>query len=140
YDQDRTMMVDENLGQLLLTSDFSKYVKARRYKLHFCRKADPESKGKVESVVQYVKKNFLYNRTYTDLETLNDQALAWLDRTANYLEHHVTKISPIEAFNTEQSYLNIYNPLQVEHNSEKEKQYLVRKDRTINYRGNFYSV
>lgn len=140
YDQDRTMMVDENLGQLLLTSGFSSYVKARGYKLHFCRKADPESKGKVESVVQYVKKNFLYNRTYTDLETLNDEALAWLDRTANYLEHHVTKISPSEAFHAEQSYLNTYNPLQVEHNSEKETQYLVRKDRTVNYRGNFYSV
>lgn len=141
YDQDRTMMVDENLGQLLLTSDFSKYVKARGYKVYFCRKADPESKGKVESVVQYVKKNFLYNRTYTDLETLNDEALAWLDRTANYLEHHVTKISPARAFRTEQSYLNSYKPLPMEeHKNEKEMQYLVRKDRTINYRGNFYSL
>lgn len=138
YDQDRTMMVDENLGQLLLTSGFSNYVKARGYKVHFCRKADPESKGKVESVIQYVKKNFLYNRTYTDLETLNDQVLAWLDRTANYLEHHVTKIRPCEAFHTERSYLNSYKPLQMEQNSEK--QYLVRKDRTVNYRGNFYSL
>jgi len=140
YDQDRTMMIDENLGQLLLTSGFSSYVKARGYKLHFCRKADPESKGKVESVIQYVKKNFLYNRTYTDLETLNDEALAWLGRTANYLEHHVTKISPAEAFYTEQSYLNIYKPLSMEHKNEKEMSYLVRKDRTVNYRGNFYSV
>jgi len=140
YDQDRTMMVDENLGQLLLTSGFSKYVKERGYKLHFCRKADPESKGKVESVIQYVKKNFLYNRTYTDLETLNDQALAWLERTANYLEHHVTKIKPFEAFHTEQPYLNDFTPLQMEQNNEKEKQYLVRKDRTVNYRGNFYSL
>tara|TARA_Y100001980_G_C14556832_1_gene350940 strand:+ start:6229 stop:6543 length:315 start_codon:yes stop_codon:yes gene_type:complete len=104
-------MVDENLGQLFLTSGFSNYVKARGYKLHFCRKADPESKGKVESVIQYVKKNFLYNSTYIDLETLNDEALAWLNRTANYLEHHVTKISPIEAFRTEQPYLNNYKPL-----------------------------
>ena len=47
YDQDRTLLVDENLGQLLLTSDFSQYVKAWGYKLYFCRKADPESKGKV---------------------------------------------------------------------------------------------
>lgn len=141
YDQDRTMMVDENLGQLLLTSDFSNYVKTRDYKVYFCRKADPESKGKVESVIQYVKKNFLYNRTYTDLETLNDQALAWLNRTANYQEHHVTKIRPFEAFHTEQSHLNNYKPLQMEQNNDiKEKQYLVRKDRTINYKGNFYSL
>lgn len=140
YDQDRTLLVDENLGQLLLTSGFCQYVRARGYKLHFCRKADPESKGKVESVIQYVKKNFLYNRPYTDLETLNDEAVAWLGRTANYLKHHVTKISPIEAFHTEQSYLNTYKPLPMEHNSDKEMSYLVRKDRTVNYRGNFYSV
>lgn len=140
YDQDRTMMVDENLGQLLLTSGFSSYVKARGYKLHFCRKADPESKGKVESVIQYVKKNFLCNRTYTDLETLNDEALAWLNRTANYLEHHVTKISPVEAFRIEQTYLNPYKPLPMEHNKEKRMQYLVRKDSTVNYKGNFYSI
>ena len=80
--------------QLLLTTDFCQYVKARGYRLHFCSKADPESKGKVESVIQYVKKNFLYNRPYTDLETLNDEALVWMGRTANYLKHHVTKISP----------------------------------------------
>ena len=140
YDQDRTMLVDENLGQLLLTADFCQYVKARGYKLHFCRKADPESKGKVESVIQYVKKNFLYNRTYIDLETLNDEALAWMGRTANYLKHHVTKVSPIEAFHTERSYLNTYKPLPMQDNSEKEMSYLVRKDRTVNYRGNFYSV
>lgn len=140
YDQDRTMMVDENLGQLLLASGFASYAKARGHKLHFCRKADPESKGKVESVIKYVKKNFLLNRIYTDLETLNDEVLSWLGRTANHLEHHVTKISPSTAFHIEQSYLNPYKPLPLELQDEKEKQYLVRKDRTVNYRGNFYSV
>lgn len=140
YDQDRTMMVDENLGQLLLTADFSQYSKARGYKLYFCRKADPETKGKVERVIQYVKKNFLYNRTYSDLETLNNQVLAWLSRTANYLEHHVTKTKPIEAFQIEKTYLNTYQPLAMDNINEKTDKYLVRKDNTVNYKGNFYSV
>jgi len=61
YDQDRTMVVDENLGDVILTTIFKRYTKSRSFKLHFCRKSDPESKGKVENVVQYVKKNFLYN-------------------------------------------------------------------------------
>src|SRR5690606_3941480 len=131
YDQDRTMMVDENLGQLLLTADFSQYSKARGYKLYFCRKADPETKGKVERVIQYVKKNFLYNRTYSDLETLNNQVLAWLSRTANYLEHHVTKTKPIEAFQIEKTYLNTYQPLAMDNINEKTDKYLVRKDNTV---------
>jgi transposase len=71
YDQDRTMVVDENMGDIILTSTFKQYTKSRNFKLHFCRKADPESKGKVENVIQYVKKNFLYNRPFSDIETLN---------------------------------------------------------------------
>ena len=140
YDQDRTMMVDENLGQLLLTSGFSQYVKVRGYKVHFCRKADPESKGKVESVIKYVKKNFLFNRTYTDLDSLNSEALAWLGRTANYLEHHVTKTSPSEAFRVESQALTVYQPILLDYKSDNENKYLVRKDHSVNYNGNFYSV
>ena len=34
------------------------------FELHFCRKYDPQSKGKVENVIQYTKKNFLFNRLY----------------------------------------------------------------------------
>jgi transposase len=62
YDQDRTMMVDENLGHIILTETFRKYAKARGFQIHFCRKADPESKGKIENVIKYVKINFLTNR------------------------------------------------------------------------------
>src|SRR5690606_35090132 len=71
YDQDRLFMVSENFGDIILTSEFRAYVKQRGFSTFFCKKADPESKGKVENVVGYVKKNFLYNRSYKDLETLN---------------------------------------------------------------------
>lgn len=85
YDLDRILVVDENMGEVLLASAFKSYVASRGFKLHFCRKADPESKGKVENAVGYVKKNFLCNRAYVDLQGLNTQALAWLGRTANHL-------------------------------------------------------
>ena len=138
YDQDRTMFVDENIGELILTSTFSQYTKSRNFKLHLCRKADPESKGKVENVVQYVKKNFLYNRVYHDIGALNDQAIAWLGRTANYLEHNYTKKSPIDEFNIEKQYLNPYTPLTTEH--KELKMYMVRKTNIISYKSNFYSL
>ena len=51
YDQDRLFLVDENLGDLLLTQEFKTYVFEQSFGLHFCRKADPQSKGKVENVV-----------------------------------------------------------------------------------------
>jgi hypothetical protein len=106
--------------------------------MHFCRKADPESKGKVENAVQYVKKNFLYNRLYSDLQTLNEQAVAWLDRTANHLPHNYTKKSPASEFMIEKQYLNPYSPMTIE--NKEQKTYSLRKNNTINYHSNFYTV
>jgi transposase len=45
FDQDCTLLRDENHGDLLLTEEFSRYVQQRKFNLHFCRKADPQSKG-----------------------------------------------------------------------------------------------
>lgn len=138
YDQDRTMVVDENIGDIILTKDFKQYAGSRSFALHFCRKADPESKGKVENVVQYVKKNFLYNRPYSDLETLNQQALAWLARTANFLEHNYTKKTPAGEFAIEKPFLNHYIPITA--NLMEKNTYFVKKTNAISFRSNFYTL
>lgn len=138
YDQDRTMVVDENAGDMILTSAFKQYTKSRSFKLHFCRKADPESKGKVENVVQYVKKNFLYNRPYSDIETLNTEAIAWLGRTANYLPHNFTKKVPMDEFMIEEKHLQPYTPLTIE--NKDNKMHHVRKTNTIAFKSNFYTL
>jgi transposase len=76
YDQGRVFMVDENNGDLILTDAFKSYQQQRGFRLHFCRKSDPQSKGKVENLVKYVKQNLLYNRTFVDIDLLNSEALA----------------------------------------------------------------
>ncbi len=138
YDQDRTMVVDENMGDIILTSTFKKYTRSRGCKLHFCRKADPESKGKVENVIQYIKKKFLYNRLYSDLENLNYEAVAWLERTANSLVHNYTKKTPESEYQIERLFLNPYTPLKIK--SEEMKIHHVRKTNAIAYKSNFYTV
>ena len=138
YDQDRTMLVDENIGELILTATFKQYTKSRTFKLHFCRKSDPQSKGKIENVVGYVKKNFLYSRVYSGIDTLNSEVLAWLGRTANYLAHNYTKKSPQSEHMIEKSFLNPYIPLIIE--KKETKMYHLRKTNTIAYKSNFYTV
>jgi transposase len=138
YDQDRTMIVDENIGEVILTATFKQYIKSRNFKLHFCRKSDPESKGKVENAVGYIKKNFLYNRVYSEIETLNSEAIAWLGRTANFLAHNFTKKSPESEFKIEKEYLNPYTPIIIE--NKEIKMHHLRKTNTIAYKGNFYTV
>jgi hypothetical protein len=137
YDQDKVFMVSENNGDLMLTAVFKQYVRSKGFKLHFCRKSDPESKGKVENVIKYVKQNFLYNRTFHNEETLNDEAIAWLGRTANAMPHSFTRKVPLEEWLIEKVKLKTYTPEKIVMPTIS---YKVRKDNTITWKGNHYSV
>jgi len=138
YDQDKLFLHDENRGDLLLTKEFKAYTMQRGFNLYFCRKADPQSKGKIENVVRYVKHNFLYNRVFIDDDTLNDQTLNWLSRTANIMVHHRTRKVPFYEWHTEKNYLKTFTPITIE--CDPYLQYSVRKDNTIAYKGNFYTL
>lgn len=137
YDQDRLFLIDERLGELLMTQNFKAYVFEQELGVHFCRKADPESKGKVENVVKYVKNNFLYGRVYYDIETLQSQALQWLERTGNGMPHTTTRKIPLQEWIIEQPYLKSWCPVKLL--PDYVLRYL-RKDNTFSYNGNFYSV
>jgi hypothetical protein len=137
YDQDKVFLVSENKGDLILTEVFRAYVREQDFQLHFCRKADPESKGKVENVVKYVKQNFLINRTYFDDETLNDEAMGWLGRTANILPHGTTKKEPFSELTIERPFLKPYETYAIK---IPPVTYTVRKDNTISWKGNLYSL
>ena len=76
YDQDNLIAVSENAGDLLLTHDFRAYQQTLGFEIYLCRGADPESKGKIESVVGYVKSNFAKNRVYDGLEDWNEKSRA----------------------------------------------------------------
>lgn len=137
YDQDKVFLVSENKGDLILTSVFRQYVQGKGFKLRFCRKSDPESKGKIENIIKYIKNNFLYNRTFYNEETLNDEAIAWLARTANALPHSFTRKEPREEWLIEKPMLKAFRPEAIQVPSMT---YIVRKDNTISWKGNFYSV
>lgn len=129
----------ENLGDLILTKAFQSFVSTEHFKSVFCRKSDPQSKGKVESAVKYVKYNFLRGREFRNIDELNESCLRWLARTANGLPHGTTKQIPDEAFKEEAPYLVPYTG-EPAHPQDGMKEYLVRKDNTINYHGHFYNV
>lgn len=141
YDQDNLIAVSENAGDLLLTTSFQQYVRQRKFRIYLCRKADPESKGKVENVVKYVKNNFAKNRVFSNLEDWNEKGLKWLERTGNYKVHNTTKKRPFEVFLLEKQHLRkVSNPLSSESNYTESITRNVRKDNTIHYLSNRYSV
>ena len=138
YDQDTLLLVSENHGELLLTEQFRQYTRHREFKLHFCRKSDPESKGKVENVIKYIKYNFLRGRIYINIDCLNGQGVAWLSRTGNSKLHSTTKKIPQKEWETEKQYLKTINKLFIP--EANIKAYTVRKDNTIWYKSNFYGL
>lgn len=58
----------------------------------------PEHKGKVESGVHYVKRNFLAGREFVDLEALNARALQWVLEVAGMRRHGTTREAPLGRF------------------------------------------
>jgi len=138
YDQDKVFLTDENKGDLILTQAFRDYAASRGFKLHFCRKSDPQSKGKIENVIRYIKQNFLYNRPFTDIDILNAEALAWLARTANHLPHAFTRKAPAAEWLLEKPYLQPFHPVVLLHPAMEN--YGVRKDNSFSYKGNLYSL
>ena len=139
YDQDKVFIHNENLGDVVLTRAFQAFVSSEHFQCVFCRKSDPQSKGKVENVVKYIKYGFLRGRDFTNIEMLNESALRWLARTANGLPHSTTKRIPAEAFKEEQTYLTPYTGTPT-HPQDGMKEYLVRKDNTINFHSHLYNV
>lgn len=139
YDQDHLILVHENYGDLIFTQEFAVYVKRRNFQVYMCRKADPESKGKIENVVGFVKKNFARNRIYYSLDKLNEECLAWLERRGNGKVHQTTKKIPAQVFLVEKKHLQpITEKLTLNVTSSITSS--VRKDNTIVYKGNRYTV
>jgi len=138
YDQDTLMLVDENKGDLVMTEAFRQYTEYRGFKVHFCRKSDPQSKGKVENVVKYQKYNFLRGRIFIDIFILQGENLAWLNRTANAKVHSTTKKVPHEEWQIERAYLKpitgSYEVVRVKDQRD------VSKDNVVSHKGNFYRV
>ena len=68
------------------------------FEIKACGPRRANEKGRVESAVAYVKKNFLSGLALPDLASLNAAARLWLDTVANVRLHGETHRTPIELF------------------------------------------
>lgn len=140
YDQDRVLTVSENNGDIIYTEGFQNYINTMKYKVRLCRGFDPQSKGKIEAVVKYVKYNFAINRTFIDIDSFNEVSLRWLDRTGNGKKHEITKKVPAEVFTLEKEHLLPIPELFEKNSSDISLTYSVRKNNIVIYKQNRYQV
>src|SRR5690606_7118265 len=104
-------------------------------------------KGKIENVIGFIKNNFAKHRVYTTLDNWNQQGGLWLERRGNGMVHNTTKKKPVDVFQEEKRYLRPVKQLISVPANDKQIystdisiSRVVRKDNTILYNANRYSV
>jgi len=141
YDQDHLILVKENAGDCIFTAAFQSYREERDFRVYMCKKADPESKGRIENVVGFVKNNFAKHRVFDNIDKWNEDCQTWLKRTGNGKVHNTTKKRPAAVFQLEKEHLR---PVPKKINSfTKDTSSItvtIKKDNTVPYKGNRYSV
>jgi len=108
-----------------------------------CRPATPQHKGKVESGVHYVTRNFLAGRDYTQpyhhLHQANAEVRRWVQDVAGQRVHGTTKQKPLERFTTvEQAALQALPALPFE--AVTWKQVKLHRDCHVVFENAYYSA
>lgn len=75
------------------------------FRIVACNQGKGNEKGRVESGVGYVKKNFLDGLDIGDCSAVNPAARVWMDSVANVRVHGETRERPVDRFAKEQAAL-----------------------------------
>jgi transposase len=101
YDRMRTVVMGSREGKPRWNPRFESFAAHWGFRLRACQPYRAQTKGKVESGVKYVKRNFLPGRAFRCLDDFNEQLLAWNLDVADLRLHGTTHQRPIDRFATE---------------------------------------
>lgn len=116
YDNMKTVVIERDAygeGQHRLNQSFYQFSKTMNFLPKLCKPYRPQTKGKVERMVRYVRDNF-YRPLATklsaleltlDVETANVELMDWLNNVANQRIHDTIKVKPADRLNEERIYL-----------------------------------
>lgn len=139
YDQTKLVVIEEKYREVYFNEKYYEYATRMNFSPWVCEGYDPESKGKVEASVKYIKNNFLYGEEFDSFGDLEEQSRKWLNEVANERIHGTTRREPCKIFEEEKKYLKPYKEVIIKHETSVE---IRRVDKTglISYKGNKYSV
>jgi transposase len=103
-----------------------------------CRPYRPQTKGKIEKTVGFVKRDFFMGGKFRSFSDLNSQLRGWLTRV-NSTVHGTTHEIPRDRFKDESLHLRHVDQAPPYHNVREETRKISR-DAYISYLGNRYSV
>ena len=116
-------------------SQFEDFFKHQGFIPRLCRPYRPQTKGKIENTIGYIKRDFFLGRDFSSLENLNEQAKQWLERV-NSSVHGTTHEIPLERFDKEELLPFNEQPYMVIRKENRK----ISRDCYVSYLGNKYSV
>lgn len=139
YDNARTMVMTERVAEDRLNPAFKDFADHYGFEPRFCRPYRARTKGKVESGVKYIKRNFLKGRRFRDLDDLNQALEAWLREVADQREHGTTHEKPSVRFEQERRALH---PLSRARPWQPDRHHVrrVANDGRVSFEANRYGV
>ena len=138
YDRPRTVC-EPSAGKWRWNDTFRAFAGHWSFEPRLCAPYRAQTKGKVESGVKYVKRNFLPGRTFVDIHDVQAQLDEWNATIADERIHGTTHVRPIERFAEERTALM---PI-AGHGSFGESRRLSRivaDDYLVSFQTNRYSV
>jgi transposase len=98
YDRPRTVCYPDGEGRIVWNPTFKAFADYWGFEPRLCRPYRARTKGKVESGVKYLKRNFLRGRTFRDIVDLQEQLSEWTVQIADTRIHGTTHEAPIVRF------------------------------------------
>lgn len=142
YDQTKLVVLREQYRELTINQRFHEYATTAGFRIYACEGYDPQSKGKVEAGVKYVKQDCLYGEEFASEQELRCHVQQWLDNVANARVHGTTGRVPREHFEQdERQHLRPYlSPVRLVTQVASTQTRRADKTGLISWRSNKYSV
>ena len=137
YDNPKTIVTDRKELHPNLQKSFADFAGHFGFTPRLCWPRRPQTKGKVESGVKYIKGNFLPGRRFIDLDHLNRELERWIIEVADVRIHGTTGCRPVERFSEEKLIaLASVSPYRLETPITRQ----VSRDCKVTFGANRYSV
>ena len=138
YDNMKQVVLDRDLmtDTIYFNPKFLDFAHHYSFQPRACWPRSPQTKGKTESSIGYVKKNFWQGERYTDLFTMNSDLREWLDNVCNCRIHGTTREIPADRLKLE----NLIPMPRVPYDTSLITSRIATKDCFISYQGDRYSV
>ena len=105
YDRPRTVCYPDDTGRRVWNPTFKAFADYWGFEPRVCRPYRAQTKGKVESGVKYLKRNFLPGRIFVDLVDFQTQLDEWTATIADRRIHGTTHEEPLTRFGREHNHL-----------------------------------